>query len=128
MRTLILALALLLVAVPVEAQRGKAPRDRIPAAELAEHGDASLLEVIERTRPHFFMPDQTRVSFGLQTQWRVLVYIGSQARGDTSLLRHYKASEVQDVRYYRPNEANTRFGTDNASVVQLTLKKVRKGD
>ena len=109
-----------------QASRGKQPHDRILKDELATYGDASLNEVIERVRPHFFMPDQTRIDFGLQTAWRVLVYVGRQARGDSSVLHSYKASEVTEVRYYKPNEASTRFGSDNASVILLTLKDEKK--
>jgi hypothetical protein len=127
MRKTLLLLALLLVPLSLEAQKGgKRPRDRILAEELAEHKDASLTEVIRSVRPHFFMPDQTRIDFGLQTQWRVLVYVGSQQRGDSSILKHIKASEVEEIRYYKPNEANTRLGADNASVIQLTMKKPAK--
>jgi hypothetical protein len=33
---------------------------------------------------------------------------------------------VREIRYFRPNEANTRFGSDNASVIQLTMKEARR--
>jgi hypothetical protein len=122
MRKLLLLLVLMVMAAPLEAQGKKRPRDRILAEELAEFGEATLTEVIQRARPQFLMPDQTRIDFGLQTPWRVLVYIGPQVRGDSSVLRAYKASEVKEIRYYRPNEANTRLGSDNASVIQLTMK------
>jgi len=127
MRATAFFFAALVVAAPLQAQsRGKQQRDRIAAEELASYGEASLTEVIEKARPQFFMPDQTRIDFGLQTTWRVLVYIGSQARGDSSILHSYKASEVKEIRYYKPNEATTRFGSDNATVILLTLKDVKK--
>lgn len=129
MRAASLLFALALVAVPAsaDAQRGgRQQRDRILAEELATYGEASLTEVIQKARPHFFMPDQTRIDFGLQTQWRVLVYIGPQVRGDSSVLHTYKATEVTEIRWYKPNEASTRFGSDNATVIALTLKPVRK--
>ena len=124
--TILLVLATLAAPAAVQAQRGKQPRDRILAEELATYGEASLIEVINRARPQFFMPDQTRIDFGLQTPWRVLVYIGPQARGDSSILHSYKASDVKEIRYYKPNEATTRFGSDNASVILLTLKDAKK--
>lgn len=124
--TALLVLAALAAPATAQAQRGKQPRDRILAEELASFGEASLTEVVNRARPHFFMPDQTRIDFGLQTAWRVLVYIGPQVRGDSSILHTYKASDVTEIRYYKPNEATTRFGSDNASVILLTLKPVAK--
>jgi len=127
MRSAALLFAALIVAAPLHAQsRGKQLRDRIQAEELASYGEASLTEVIEKARPHFFMPDQTRIDMGLQTPWRVLVYIGSQSRGDSTILHSYKASEIKEVRYFKPNEATTRFGSDNASVILLTLKDAKK--
>ena len=129
----IAAFALILatvVAAPLEAQgqtpKGKQPTDRILAWELDSYGEASLTEVIEKARPKFFMPDQTRIDFGLQTAWRVLVYKGMQSLGDSSILHTIKASEVKEVRMYRPNEAATRFGSDNATVILLTMKEARK--
>ena len=63
---LILATA---VAAPLHSQapapKGKQPTDRILAWELESFADASLTEVIEKVRPRFFMPDQTRINFGL---------------------------------------------------------------
>ncbi|HEX7939122.1 MAG TPA: hypothetical protein VF483_09045, partial [Gemmatimonadaceae bacterium] len=52
------------------APKGKQPADRILAWELESYGDASLTEVIEKARPKFFMPDQTRIDFGMETAWR----------------------------------------------------------
>jgi len=127
MRAIAILFAALVVAAPLQAQsRGKQQRDRIAAEELASYGEASLTEVIEKARPHFFMPDQTRIDMGLQTAWHVAVYIGTQARGDSSILHSYKASEVKEIRYYKPNEATTRFGSDNATVILLTLKNAKK--
>lgn len=127
MRAAALLFAALIVAAPLQAQaRGRQQRDRMQADELASYGEASLTEVIEKARPHFFMPDQTRIDMGLQTPWRVLVYIGVQSRGDSTILHSFKASEVKEIRYYKPNEATTRFGSDNASVILLTLKDVKK--
>lgn len=129
MRTAAVALLIATAfAAPLQSQapKGKLPQDRILAWELESYGDASLKEVIEKARPKFFMPDQTRIDFGAQTEWRVLVYIGMRSLGDTSILHTYKASEVKEIRHYRPNEAGTRFGSDNASVILLTPKEVKR--
>jgi hypothetical protein len=123
MRTAIALLIAAALAAPAGAQqKGRQPQDRILAWELDTFGDASLREVIEKARPRFFMPEQTRIDFSAAIPWRVLVYTGMQMRGDTSILTTYKASEVREIRYFRTNEASTRFGSDNASVILLTLK------
>lgn len=123
MKQALVVAAMLVMAQSADAQRANRPRDRITKEELATLGDVTLTDVIEQTRPHFFRPDHTRIDFGLQSPWRVLVYLGAQAVGDSSILRTYKASQVQEIRYYRPAEANTRMGVDNASVIQLTLRR-----
>lgn len=141
MKTLSLALIVATgIAAPLQAQtpaplpekpsapapKGKQPTDRILAWELDTFGEASLVEVIEKVRPKSFMADQTRIDFGLQTPWHILVYKGMQSLGDSSILHTIKASEVKEVRYYRPNEAGTRFGSDNATVILLTMKEPGK--
>src|SRR5687767_15051773 len=123
MRNLILCLAVALVAAPLEAQKApKRQRDRIVAEELAEFGNASLTEVIQRARPQFFKAERMSADGG-RNPWQLLVYVGTQMLGDSSVLRSYKASEVVEIRYYKPNEATTRLGSDNASVIQLTWKE-----
>jgi hypothetical protein len=121
-----------LLAAPLAAQKApKRDRSKITVEELAEYGSQNLAEVISKARPHFFqfygggtagMAEATISgrSAGL------LVYIGQQAYGDSSVLSHYKASEVREIRYYKPNEAMTRLGADNAFVIQLTMKELRK--
>ena len=127
MRALAVALLLAAAAIPAEGQKKiKRPADRILAEELETFADASLTEVIEKARPKFFWPEQTRTDFTLATPWRVMVYKGLQVLGDSSILRQYKASEVKEIRYYRVNEAGTRFGADNASVILLTFKTPSK--
>lgn len=117
----ILFAALVVAAAPLQAQsRGKQQRDRILADELAGYGETSLADVIETARPHFLKPDRTHI--GSESPWRLLVYIGSQARGDSTVLHTFKASEVKEIRYYKTNEATTRFASENAAVILLTLK------
>ena len=123
MRKLILCLALALMAAPLEAQKApKRQRDRILAEELAEYGIAPLSEVIQRARPHFLKVERGATGGGLNP-WTILVYVGSQSLGDSTVLRNYKASEVIEIRYYKPNEATARLGSDNATVIQLTWKE-----
>jgi len=123
MRSLILCLVLAVMAAPLEAQaKVKPQRDRLVAEELAEFGNASLSEVIQRERPQFFRAERMSADGG-RTPWRLLVYVGTQMVGDSSVLRSYKASEISLVRYYKPNEATARLGSDNATVIQLTWKE-----
>jgi Tfp pilus assembly protein FimT len=126
MRYVVLLCVLVGMAAPLEAQKIKRSRDRILVEELATFGELTVTEVINQARPHFFQPEPTQIDIGLRAPWRLLVYIGSQVKGDSSVLRLYKASEIQEIRWLKPNEANIRLGAENASVIQLTFKDSRR--
>ena len=128
MRKLLLLAALVLAAAPLEAQRAK-KRDpyKISGEELAEYGEATMFEVIPRARPNFLMfnagggaglAEQTVSGVAAQ----LLVYVGTQMQGDSSVLRFYKASDVKEVRYYKPGNASSPQTAGNAFVIQLMMK------
>jgi hypothetical protein len=73
---------------------------KITAEELAEYGDANMGEVIPKARPNFLMFNAGGgAGLGEQTISGVaaplLVYVGTQNQGDTSVLRFYRASDVK---------------------------------
>jgi hypothetical protein len=128
-RRFLLSLALLLVALPLEAQRSKR-RDqyKIAAEELAEYGDAIMSEVIPKARPNFLMFNAGGTSsMGEQTMSGVaaplIVYVGTMNQGDTSVLRFYKASDVKEVRYFKPSNSLSPHTAGNSSVIQLLMKE-----
>jgi hypothetical protein len=128
MRRLVPVLLLALLTAPLAAQKApKRDRFKISAEEMAEYGNQDLVEVISKARPHFFqfyggstagMGEATLAG----TPARLLVYVGQQSHGDSSVLKHFKASEIKEIRYYRPSEAMTRLGADNAFVIQVIRK------
>ena len=128
MRRLLLLAALVLVASPLEAQKkNKRDPDKIAAAELAEFGDATMSEVIPRSRPKYLMFNAggnsgmgEQTMSGLQNQ--IVVYVGSLQQGDSSVLRFYKASDVKEVRYYKPGNSMSPHTAGNAFVIQLVMK------
>lgn len=132
MRRLLPVFLLALLVAPLAAQKApKRDRSKIVAEELAEYGNQNLGEVISKARPHFFQFYGGGTSgMGEATisgrPASLLVYIGQQSYGDSSVLRHYKASEVREIRYYKPNEAMTRLGAENAFVIQLIMTELRK--
>lgn len=132
MRRLLPVLLLVLLAAPLAAQKApKRDRYKISAQELAEYGTESLMEVISKARPHFLMFNaggsagmgEATVS-GVAAQ--LLVYVGQQRQGDSSVLRFYKANDVKEIRFYKPSEAMTRLGADNAFVIQLMARTPTK--
>lgn len=116
---------LIAVATPVLAQKPpKRDRFKIESAELAEYKEQDLIEVIRVARPHFlqFNAGSTAGMAEATMQGaaaRLLVYVGQQSYGDTTVLRHYKASETKEIRFLRPNDAMMRLGANNAYVIQV---------
>jgi hypothetical protein len=142
MRAFVLAFALALVAAPAStAHAQKRERYRIAAEELATYGDQNLADVLAKARPQFF---QLTGSGGTRSSadgsgddmaagsrrcgdmscdaTQLLVYVGTHKEGDSTMLRYYKASDVKEVRFYKPNEAMARVGADNAYVIQVIMK------
>jgi len=127
-RRILLLLALVLVASPLQAQK-KAKRDpyKIATEELAEYGEATMSEVIPKARPNFLMFNAGGgAGLGEQTisgvQSQILVYVGTLSQGDTSALRFYKAADVKEVRYYKPGNSMSPQTAGNAFVIQLVMK------
>jgi hypothetical protein len=135
-RPILAALALVVIALPAQAQRRE--RYKIATEELATFTDQSMADVIARARPQFLQigdshgSTQTEAeggdsqgrcaSFGCQAN-ELVVYVGGQAQGDSTQLRYYKADQVKEVRFYKPNEAMARLGANgHAYVIQLILK------
>jgi rRNA pseudouridine-1189 N-methylase Emg1 (Nep1/Mra1 family) len=127
-RRFLLLAALVLVAAPLEAQK-KVKHDpyKISSEELAEYGEATLIEVIPRARPNFLMANggggqmlaEQTVS-GMAAQ--IVVYVGTLNQGDSSVLRFYKASDVKEVRYFKPGNSLSPQTAGNSFVIQLLMK------
>ena len=129
MRVFLVLFTLVWIASPADAQK-RARRDpyKITAAELAEYGEASMSEVIPRARPNFLMFNAGGgAGLGEQTMSgranEILVYLGTQQQGDSSYLRFFKASDLKEVRYYKPGNALNPNTSGNAFVIQLVPKE-----
>ena len=126
-------MALLLVALPLQAQK-KQKRDpyKITVEELAEYGEQNMMDVMRRARPNLLMFNGgSNAMMGEQTlsgaETGLLIYVGTQQQGDTSVLRFYKANDVQEVRYYKPTNAGSPNTRGDAFVIQLVMKEMRSG-
>jgi len=127
-RRYLLALALVIVAMPLQAQKGKKhDQYKITAEELAEYGEATLAEVIPKARPNFLMFNAGGgAGLGEQTMAGVaadlVVYVGTLNQGDSSVLHFYKASDVKEVRYFKPGNSLSPQTAGNSFVIQLLMK------
>lgn len=131
MRQLLLVLMLALVASPLAAQRKRGDRNKITVEELAEYKDESMLEVIPKARPMYFMPNGGGSSgMGEQTfqglQAKLVIFVGTMEQGDSSALRFYKASDVQEVRYFKPASSLSPQTSGRDFVIQLIMKEPKK--
>ena len=129
MRSHLLVAALLLVALPLEAQSRKRRQDkeRITADELADYGDANMGDVIRRARPNFYIFTGAAdaglvVPSMVRPENTIYVFLGTQQEGDTSMLRFHKASEIAEVKYFKPGNAMSPLTAANAYVIQLLPK------
>jgi len=138
-RASLFAIALVLVAAPLSnAHAQRRERYKIGTEELATYGDQLLSDVIAKARPQFYQVgtsngaslsasgdvsggDGRCMDLGCQ-QTHLLVYIGSQRKGDSTELHYIRSSDVKEVRFYKPNEAMTRVGAQNAYVIQIIMK------
>src|SRR5437870_1293224 len=112
MRPYLVAATLLIVALPLQAQgkKRRQDKDRIAVEELAEYGDANMGDVIRRARPNFYIfTASADAGMSAPSMMRpenaIYVYMGTQQEGDTSMLRFHKASEIEEVKYFKPGNA-----------------------
>ena len=152
MRTLVWIGLLTATAAPLLAQGPKAPRqerNRVSREELLEATEKypTLYEAIRNLRPHFLTPkmvgntasrttglgpgsgsptDQNdRPEYGVSGSQMAqpVVYVDGSKAGDTSLLKNYSTSLVEDVRLMSQNESLTAFGVGyQAGVIAVKLR------
>jgi hypothetical protein len=90
--------------------------------ELESVGDRSAYEALQQLRPSFLK------SRDVQTESNPIpkpvdVYVdGGQTEG-LAALQSIRAGTVKEMRFYEPQQANTKFGTGhNGGVIAVTLK------
>jgi hypothetical protein len=133
MRRYLTAAALLLVALPLQAQgrKKRQDKDKIAVEELLEYGDANMGDVIRRARPNFYIftaaadAGMSAPSM-MKPENAIYVYVGTQQEGDTSMLRFHRASEIEEVKYFKPGNALSPLSAANAYVIQLIPKNPLK--
>ncbi len=88
-------------------------RNVITVEELAQAGDVSVYEALQKLRPQFL---RGRAVPGTATEIiPVAVYIGDLKMEGVEHLREVMVRAVKEVHYLEPQQANARFGGNNAS-------------
>lgn len=107
-------------ASPTAAPTAGSVRDVIGTAELRQLRGVSALDGLVRLRPHWIGGASNA---GSASRLPVL-YVDGLRQGDVTMLADISVEAVREMRYYRPNEAKTRFGRwdDGGVVVIWTLR------
>lgn len=121
----VLAAALLLLAGCRSAASPSRPEPEgrdpylILASELEKTPRANLYDAVWELRPRWFTRS-SRADVG-----DVIVYIGDQLIGRADALRRFQTSQVVEVRYLSPTEAQVRYGQNNRGRPAIAVELVR---
>ncbi|MBL8981640.1 MAG: hypothetical protein JNL26_05620 [Gemmatimonadetes bacterium] len=94
----------------------------ITAEEIAENpGILSAYDLISRLRPNYL-----RGTAEITGSQSIQVRVDNGPQREVGDLRSIDVRQVQEIRYYTPQEANVRFGVDtNVPVVAITMKRLK---
>ena len=106
------------------ASRGPTAASRyvVTEEELASVGDRSAYEALQQLRPTFLRSRDPQTSSN-PTPKPVDVYVDGGRTEGLDALKGIRASTVKEMRFYEPQDANTRFGTGhNGGVIAVSMK------
>ena len=111
-------------AASVSATRGTAGASRylVTEDELVNLGDRSAYEALQQLRPSFLHSRDTQTSRN-PIPAPVDVFVDGGRTEGVDALKGIRASTVKEMRFYEPQDANTKFGTGhNGGVIAVRLK------
>lgn len=99
-----------------------ASRYLVTQEELAGVGDRSAYEALQQLRPAFLHSRDTQTSSN-PIPAAIDVFVDGGRTEGLDALRNIRASTVKEMRFYEPQDANTKFGTGhNGGVIAVVLK------
>jgi hypothetical protein len=111
-------------AVAANATRGTtgASRYLVTEEELVNVGDRSAYEALQQLRPSFLHSRDTQTSRN-PIPAPVDVFVDGGRTEGLDALKNIRASTVKEMRFFEPQDANTKFGTGhNGGVIAVILK------
>jgi hypothetical protein len=94
----------------------------VTESELASVGDRSAYEALEQLRPTFLRSRDPQTTSHL-TPTPVAVFVNGGRTEGLDVLRTLRANTIKEMRFYEPQDANTKFGTGhNGGLIEVTLK------
>jgi hypothetical protein len=99
-----------------------ASRYLVTEEELANLSDRSAFEALQQLRPSFLHSRDTQTSRN-PIPAPVDVFVDGGRTEGLDALKNIRASTVKEMRFYEPQDANTKFGTGhNGGVIAVKLK------
>jgi hypothetical protein len=111
-------------ATAASATRGTtgASRYLVTQEELTNLGDRTAYEVLQQLRPSFLRSRDQQTSSNPYPA-PVDVFVDGGRTEGLDALKNIRASTVKEMRFYEPQDANTKFGTGhNGGVIAVILK------
>lgn len=99
--------------------------DVITAVELDRVSDLTLFEAVRQLRPHF-LRNRSITAHGRTPSRQLMLYVNGEKMDSVDDLRRLWPSDVQEVRFYEPQLANTYFARYNnaGGAIAVTLRKI----
>ena len=124
-RALTVVVAMLTVGVPLHAQRKSniLTADEIDQAKLTASNGYDLVRML---RPRWLMSrGLVRVpTLGQSLEASsVKVWVNEHTVGSVDYLKTIPVDRIQEMRWYSPNEAGSRFGPTDDAAIEVTLKR-----
>jgi hypothetical protein len=99
--------------------------DVITLHELDRFNDLTLYEAVYRLRPHF-LRNRTITAHGKGPSRQLMLYVNGEKMDSVDDLRRLWPSDVEEVRFYEPQLANTYFARYNnaGGAISVKLRKL----
>lgn len=102
---------------------GGGSSDVITATQIESSGAQTAYEAVQRLEPQWLNTHGAGSMGAGGGSDSPDVYVGGTQAGSVDYLQNLNATDVKEMRYYRPGEAATRFGMGHrGGVISVTLK------
>lgn len=101
-------------------------RDLITRAQLEESTATNVYDLIQRARPEVL---RTRGTTSIRNDRQIaVVYVDGVRRGSPDILKQFRLSDVEEVRFVNGPDATTRYGTGHGGgAIEIKTRIVQVG-
>lgn len=112
MRVLIVAVVLIAGACASTGERSTRDRNVLTLEEIQQSPQSDALGLIRGLRPQWL---RVRGASTVSADNPIMVYLDGTRLGGPDVLSSIQANTIEEIRYYGPSEAQTRFGLNNTN-------------